>query len=148
VGHHESRHESRHEGHRQGQSHRERQVVIIDVIDHGNGVPDEHKPLIFEPFERLGDRNTGTGVGLGLAVAKGFLQAMGGEIEALDTPGGGLTMRVTLPIAAPPALTPAPTRAPTPAPTRAPTPAPAPTPALTPTPAPAASAGSVLAADK
>ena len=85
-------------GHRDG--HGENQV-IIDVIDHGKGVPDAHKPLIFEPFERLGDRNTGTGVGLGLAVAKGFLHAMGGEIEALDTPGGGLTMRVTLPVAAP-----------------------------------------------
>jgi signal transduction histidine kinase len=82
---------------------REGQVVVIDVIDHGKGVADEFKPLIFEPFERLGDRNTGTGVGLGLAVAQGFLHAMGGEIEALDTPGGGLTMRVTLPIAAAPA---------------------------------------------
>ncbi len=82
---------------------REGQVVVIDVIDHGKGVPDEFKPLIFEPFERLSDRNTGTGVGLGLAVAQGFLQAMGGEIQALDTPGGGLTMRVTLPIAAAPA---------------------------------------------
>jgi signal transduction histidine kinase len=82
---------------------REGQVVVVDVIDHGRGVPDEHKPLIFEPFERLGNRNTGTGVGLGLAVAQGFLHAMGGEIEALDTPGGGLTMRVTLPVAAAPA---------------------------------------------
>src|SRR6185437_9073484 len=48
---------------------REGQVVVIDVIDHGKGVPDEFKHLIFEPFERLGDRNTGNGVGLGLAVA-------------------------------------------------------------------------------
>jgi signal transduction histidine kinase len=78
----------------------EGQVVVIDVIDHGKGVPDELKPLIFEPFERLGDRGTGNGVGLGLAVAQGFLHAMGGEIEALDTAGGGLTMRVTLPVAA------------------------------------------------
>ncbi|HET7015171.1 MAG TPA: DUF4118 domain-containing protein [Streptosporangiaceae bacterium] len=84
------------------------QVVVIDVIDHGKGVPDEFKPLIFEPFERLGDRNTGNGVGLGLAVAQGFLHAMGGEIEALDTPGGGLTMRVTLPIADAPAGQPLP----------------------------------------
>jgi len=87
---------------------REGQVVVIDVIDHGKGVPDEHKPLIFEPFERLGNRNSGTGVGLGLAVAQGFLHAMGGEIGALDTPGGGLTMRVTLPIATAPAGQPQP----------------------------------------
>jgi two-component system sensor histidine kinase KdpD len=74
-------------------------VVVLDVIDHGHGVADEFKPRIFEPFERLGERNTGNGVGLGLAVAKGFLHAMGGAIEAVDTPGGGLTMRVTLPVA-------------------------------------------------
>jgi two-component system, OmpR family, sensor histidine kinase KdpD len=74
-------------------------VVLIDVIDHGSGVPDRLKPLMFEPFERLGDRGGGTGVGLGLAVAKGFLSAMGGSVTPLDTPGGGLTMRVTLPVA-------------------------------------------------
>jgi two-component system sensor histidine kinase KdpD len=74
-------------------------VVLIDVIDHGSGVPDRLKPLMFEPFERLGERGGGTGVGLGLAVAKGFLSAMGGSVTPLDTPGGGLTMRVTLPVA-------------------------------------------------
>ena len=73
--------------------------VVLDVIDHGPGVPDELKPRMFEPFERLGERNTGNGVGLGLAVAKGFIDATGGAIEAVDTPGGGLTMRVTLPVA-------------------------------------------------
>ena len=76
-------------------------VVLLDVIDHGTGVPDDFKPLMFEPFERLGERGGGTGVGLGLAVAKGFLSAMGGTVTPLDTPGGGLTMRVTLPVAAP-----------------------------------------------
>src|SRR5579875_3238582 len=75
-------------------------AVLIDVIDHGPGVPDRLKAVMFEPFERLGERGTGTGVGMGLAVAKGFLDAMGGSITALDTPGGGLTMRVTLPVAA------------------------------------------------
>ena len=80
-----------------------RRHVQLDVIDYGTGVPDELKPLMFEPFERLGDRNGGTGVGLGLAVAKGFLSAMGGTVTPLDTPGGGLTMRVTLPVAATPA---------------------------------------------
>ena len=80
---------------------RQDDVVVVDVIDRGHGVPDELKERMFEPFERLGDRDTGTGVGLGLAVAKGFLGAMGGSISALDTPGGGLTMRVTLPVAQP-----------------------------------------------
>jgi two-component system sensor histidine kinase KdpD len=60
-------------------------------------VPDEQKELIFEPFERVGDRHPG--VGLGLAVARGFAEAMGGRIGAFDTPGGGLTVRVTLPAA-------------------------------------------------
>jgi two-component system sensor histidine kinase KdpD len=75
--------------------------VVLEVADHGPGVPDEFKTRIFEPFERLDERGTGNGVGLGLAVAKGFLDAMGGSVTAHDTPGGGLTMRVTLPVAAP-----------------------------------------------
>jgi len=69
-------------------------TVAVEVVDHGQGVPDEQKERIFEPFARLDDRRPG--VGLGLAVAKGFAEAMGGSIEAMDTPGGGLTVRVTL----------------------------------------------------
>jgi two-component system sensor histidine kinase KdpD len=61
-------------------------------------VPDEWKQRIFEPFQRMGP-NSGTGVGLGLAVAKGLAEAMGASLEAADTPGGGLTMRVTLRVA-------------------------------------------------
>jgi len=72
-------------------------TVRLEVVDHGPGVPDEQKERIFEPFERAGDRYPG--VGLGLAVARGFAEAMGGRITALDTPGGGLTVRVTLPVA-------------------------------------------------
>jgi two-component system sensor histidine kinase KdpD len=74
--------------------------VLLDVIDYGSGVADHLKPRMFEPFERLDERG-GTGVGLGLAVARGFLSAMGGSVSALDTPGGGLTMRVSLPVAEP-----------------------------------------------
>jgi two-component system, OmpR family, sensor histidine kinase KdpD len=69
--------------------------VVLDVIDHGCGVPAELKERIFEPFARLDERSPG--VGLGLAVAKGFAEAMGGSIVAIDTPGGGLTVRVTMP---------------------------------------------------
>ena len=68
------------------------------MVDHGSGVPDGLKERIFEPFARLDERSPG--VGLGLAVAKGFAEAMGGTIVAVDTPGGGLTVRVTLPAAA------------------------------------------------
>ncbi len=78
--------------------------VLLEIIDHGRGVPDAHKQLMFEPFQRLDARRGGSplgtgsgGVGLGLAVVKGFLDIMGGSVEAADTPGGGLTMRVTLP---------------------------------------------------
>jgi two-component system sensor histidine kinase KdpD len=74
-------------------------TVILEIIDHGPGVPDEFKARMFEPFERLQARTTGTGVGLGLAVVKGFLDTMGGSVTAADTPGGGLTIRVTLPTA-------------------------------------------------
>jgi two-component system, OmpR family, sensor histidine kinase KdpD len=75
------------------------ETVVLEVTDHGPGVPDELKPRMFEPFERLSARNTGTGVGLGLAVVKGFTEAMGGSVAAADTLGGGLTIRVTLPVA-------------------------------------------------
>ena len=72
-------------------------AVLLEVVDHGQGVADEQKERIFEPFTRAGDRHPG--VGLGLAVAKGFAEAMGGRIVAVDTPGGGLTVRITLPVA-------------------------------------------------
>ncbi|WP_418959579.1 DUF4118 domain-containing protein [Streptomyces tritici] len=70
--------------------------VEVRVVDRGPGVPDEGKDGIFEPFQRLGDAPRGAGVGLGLAVARGFVEAMGGTISAEDTPGGGLTMVLTL----------------------------------------------------
>jgi two-component system, OmpR family, sensor histidine kinase KdpD len=72
--------------------------VVLEVVDHGAGVPGDLKERIFEPFLRLEERSAG--VGLGLAVAKGFAEAMGGTIAAVDTAGGGLTMRVTLPAVA------------------------------------------------
>ncbi|HEX4061086.1 MAG TPA: DUF4118 domain-containing protein [Streptosporangiaceae bacterium] len=70
-------------------------TVLLEVVDHGPGVPDEQKERIFEPFARLDGQHGG--VGLGLAVAKGFAEAMGGTIAAADTSGGGLTIKVTLP---------------------------------------------------
>ncbi|MER5807484.1 sensor histidine kinase KdpD [Streptomyces sp. NPDC002033] len=73
--------------------------VEVRVVDRGPGVPDEAKERIFEPFQRHGDAPRGAGVGLGLAVARGFTEAIGGTLAAEDTPGGGLTMVLTLPIA-------------------------------------------------
>ncbi|KWX08060.1 histidine kinase, partial [Carbonactinospora thermoautotrophica] len=70
--------------------------VELRVVDRGPGVPDEAKDRIFEPFQRLGDAPKGTGVGLGLAVARGFAEALGGSLTAEDTPGGGLTMVLAL----------------------------------------------------
>lgn len=70
--------------------------VRLRVIDHGPGVPDSSKPLLFQPFQRLGDAPAGDGVGLGLAVAAGLARALGGELTAHDTSGGGLTMVVDL----------------------------------------------------
>lgn len=73
--------------------------VDLRVIDRGLGVSPRDRERIFEPFQRLGDSpsGTGTGVGLGLAVAKGFVEAMGGELLLDDTPGGGLTAVIELP---------------------------------------------------
>ena len=66
------------------------------MVDRGPGVPDEAKERIFAPFQRYGDAPRGAGVGLGLAVARGFAEAMGGTLDAEDTPGGGLTMVLTV----------------------------------------------------
>ncbi|GAB2838665.1 sensor histidine kinase KdpD [Actinoallomurus bryophytorum] len=73
-------------------------AVELRVTDRGPGVPDSSKSRMFEPFQRLGDRPRGDGVGLGLAVARGFAEAIGGDLQAEDTPGGGLTMIFTLPV--------------------------------------------------
>ena len=70
--------------------------VDVRVADRGPGVPPEERDHIFLPFRRLGDSRRREGVGLGLAIAKGFVEAMGGTIEADDTPGGGLTIVVRL----------------------------------------------------
>ncbi|MFF4351417.1 ATP-binding protein [Streptomyces sp. NPDC001530] len=70
--------------------------VEVRVVDRGPGVPDEAKDRIFAPFQRYGDAPRGAGVGLGLAVARGFAEAMGGTLDAEDTPGGGLTMVLTV----------------------------------------------------
>ncbi|MEU8619412.1 sensor histidine kinase KdpD [Streptomyces sp. NPDC048623] len=71
--------------------------VQIRVVDRGPGVPDDAKDRIFAPFQRYGDVPRGAGVGLGLAVARGFVEAMGGTVTAEDTPGGGLSMAITVP---------------------------------------------------
>jgi K+-sensing histidine kinase KdpD len=83
-------------------------TVACEVIDHGPGIPAGSGTTIFAPFTRLdgdagasGDRGTG-GLGLGLAVARGFAEAMRGSLTAQPTPGGGLTMRLALPLAVSP----------------------------------------------
>jgi two-component system sensor histidine kinase KdpD len=72
--------------------------VDVQVIDNGPGVAPERMGEIFAPFQHFGDRST-TGLGLGLAIARGFTEAMGGSLSPSRTPGGGLTMTVTLEMA-------------------------------------------------
>ena len=56
---------------------------------------------MFQPFQRIVDHHgSGEGVGLGLAIARGFVEAMRGELAVEDTPGGGTTMVISLPVAA------------------------------------------------
>jgi two-component system sensor histidine kinase KdpD len=70
--------------------------VEIRVLDRGPGIPAESYELVFAPFQRLGDTDNQAGVGLGLALSRGLTEAMGGTLTPEETPGGGLTMVVSL----------------------------------------------------
>ncbi|MEQ4716939.1 DUF4118 domain-containing protein [Nonomuraea sp. B19D2] len=70
--------------------------VEVRIIDRGPGIPPEAHEKVFMPFQRLGDRDSHTGVGLGLALSRGLTEAMGGTLVLEDTPGGGLTMTISL----------------------------------------------------
>ncbi|HEX7537762.1 MAG TPA: sensor histidine kinase KdpD [Dermatophilaceae bacterium] len=72
--------------------------IQVRVVDRGIGVPDNAKQQIFAPFQRFGDSERGDGVGLGLAVARGLTESMDGTLSAEDTPGGGLTIVIELPL--------------------------------------------------
>ncbi|ADI03418.1 Osmosensitive K channel His kinase sensor [Streptomyces bingchenggensis BCW-1] len=73
--------------------------VEVRVVDRGPGLPQTGRERIFEPFQRLGDTDNTTGLGLGLALSKGLTEAMDGTLVPEDTPGGGLTMVLSLPFA-------------------------------------------------
>jgi two-component system sensor histidine kinase KdpD len=73
--------------------------VELRVIDRGPGIPAGERDRVFRPFQRLGDRDNTAGVGLGLALARGLVEAMDGTLTPEDTPGGGVTMVVSLPAA-------------------------------------------------
>ena len=73
--------------------------VELRVIDRGPGIPPADLERVFTPFQRLGDTDNTTGVGLGLALSRGLTEAMGGTLTPEETPGGGLTMVVSLPAA-------------------------------------------------
>jgi K+-sensing histidine kinase KdpD len=74
------------------------ETARISVVDSGPGVPAADWERMFTPFQRLGDHRSDSGVGLGLAIARGFSEAIGGSLVPSSTPGGGLTMTVQLPL--------------------------------------------------
>ncbi|MHA7219460.1 DUF4118 domain-containing protein [Arthrobacter sp. MDT1-48-3] len=69
----------------------------LRIIDRGPGISDDRKDQVLMPFQRLGDTDNDTGLGLGMALAKGFVEGMGGHLTLEDTPGGGLTSVISLP---------------------------------------------------
>jgi two-component system sensor histidine kinase KdpD len=71
--------------------------VELRVVDRGPGIPEQDRDRMFVPFQRLGDTDNTTGVGLGLALSRGLTEAMGGTLDPEETPGGGLTMTLSLP---------------------------------------------------
>ena len=71
--------------------------VELRVVDAGPGIPEEDRERVFAPFQRLGDTDNTSGVGLGLALSRGLVEAMGGRLTPEETPGGGVTMVVELP---------------------------------------------------
>ena len=73
--------------------------VEVRVVDHGPGIPAQDHERVFLPFQRLGDTDNATGLGLGLALSRGLTEAMDGTLTPENTPGGGLTMTVALPVA-------------------------------------------------
>jgi two-component system, OmpR family, sensor histidine kinase KdpD len=77
--------------------------VEVRIIDRGPGIPAADLDRVFVPFQRLGDTDNTTGVGLGLALSRGLTEAMGGTLEPEETPGGGLTMTISVPVAPGPA---------------------------------------------
>ena len=78
------------------QAHVHPDEVTVRVVDRGPGLPPDQRAHMFEPFQRLGDTGS-TGLGLGLAVAQGLAEAVGATIAVEDTPGGGLTIAVSVP---------------------------------------------------
>jgi two-component system, OmpR family, sensor histidine kinase KdpD len=74
-------------------------AIELRVIDHGPGIPKDRWNDVFLPFQRLGDRDNHTGAGLGLALSRGLTEAMSGTLTPEETPGGGLTMILSLPAA-------------------------------------------------
>jgi K+-sensing histidine kinase KdpD len=73
--------------------------VHLHVTDHGPGIPESQRESMFTAFQRLGDFDAGAGLGLGLAIAQGFTEAMQAHLIPSTTPGGGLTMTITLRVA-------------------------------------------------
>ena len=73
--------------------------VILRIVDHGPGVPEADRDRMFVAFQRLGDTESTVGVGLGLTVSRGLTEAMHGTLDPEETPGGGLTMTISVPAA-------------------------------------------------
>jgi two-component system sensor histidine kinase KdpD len=86
-------------------AHARDRSVQVHVVDHGPGIRPKDRAVVLQPFHRLDDTGNPSGIGLGLAIADGLTRAMGGHLELRDTPRGGLTAVVVVPVASTPRRT-------------------------------------------
>jgi two-component system, OmpR family, sensor histidine kinase KdpD len=75
--------------------------IVLSVMDHGPGIAVDDRDRIFERFQRLEGAENAPGLGLGLSIVRGLVEACDGDIDVEDAPGGGAAIRLSFPLRVP-----------------------------------------------